>query len=67
MVIDIAEPSALVTATPTSEAIKVLEDVIGENLQVHDELVMEASSGTMGKRARQDVGENGVAGDSGVD
>ncbi|KAL3223048.1 hypothetical protein MRX96_004870 [Rhipicephalus microplus] len=67
MVIDMAEPPALVTATPTSEGIKVMEDVIGENLQVHDELVMEASSGTTSKRARQDVGENGVAGDSGVD
>ncbi|KAL3259390.1 hypothetical protein MRX96_002040 [Rhipicephalus microplus] len=63
---DIAETSALVTATPTSEASKVMEDVTGENLQVN-ELVMEASSGTTGKRARQDVGENGVAGDAGAD
>ncbi|KAL3185061.1 hypothetical protein MRX96_030945 [Rhipicephalus microplus] len=43
-----------------------MEDVTGENLQV-DELVMEASSGTTGKRAREDVGESGVAGDAGVD
>ncbi|KAL3216418.1 hypothetical protein MRX96_006376 [Rhipicephalus microplus] len=28
---------------------------------------MEASSGTTGKRARQDVGENGVAGYAGVE
>ncbi|KAL3212711.1 hypothetical protein MRX96_051820 [Rhipicephalus microplus] len=43
-----------------------MEDVTGKNLQV-DKLVMEASSSTTGKRARQDVGENGVAGDAGVD
>lgn len=66
MVMDIAETSALVAATPTAEASKGMEDVTGENLQV-DELAMEASSGTTGKRAREDMGDNGVAGDAGVE
>ncbi|KAL3255859.1 hypothetical protein MRX96_046655 [Rhipicephalus microplus] len=48
MVMDIVETLALVTAAPTVS--KVMEDVTGENLQV-GELVMEASSGTTGKRA----------------
>ncbi|KAL3240202.1 hypothetical protein MRX96_047960 [Rhipicephalus microplus] len=43
-----------------------MEDVTGENPPV-DELVMEASSGTTGKRTWQDVGDNGVAGDAGVE
>ncbi|KAL3178256.1 hypothetical protein MRX96_038766 [Rhipicephalus microplus] len=66
MVMDIAETSAQVTVTPTSKASKVVEDVTGENLQV-SELAMKASSCTTGKRARQDVGENGAAGDAGVE
>ncbi|KAL3225032.1 hypothetical protein MRX96_049380 [Rhipicephalus microplus] len=66
MVIDIAETSALVTATPTSEASNVIEDVTGENLQA-DKLVMEAPSSTAGKRPWQEVEVNGVAGDAGVD
>ncbi|KAL3226128.1 hypothetical protein MRX96_004564 [Rhipicephalus microplus] len=65
MVMDIAETTALVTATLISEASRVVEDVTRVNLQV-DELMMEASICTTGKRARQDVGENGVAGDAGV-
>ncbi|KAL3196324.1 hypothetical protein MRX96_001663 [Rhipicephalus microplus] len=66
MVMDITKTLALVTVTPTSEASKVMKDLTGENSQV-DEYVMEACSGTTGKRARQDVGENGVAGDAGVE
>ncbi|KAL3171783.1 hypothetical protein MRX96_043105 [Rhipicephalus microplus] len=50
----------------TSEVSKVVEDVTRKNPQV-DELAMEASSCTTGKRERQDVGYNGVAGDAGVE
>ncbi|KAL3222911.1 hypothetical protein MRX96_028281 [Rhipicephalus microplus] len=59
---DIGESSVLLTATPTAEASKAMADVTGENLQ-ENELMIEASSGTTGKRAREDVGESGVAGD----